>query len=104
MNARLETTFHNWCARAYSAVDVLWQSFFAVHLGPKVSSMSAVLADRPAIAVLVEHLTVECRSNQMVPCSIPGGRNLARVRAPSLQPASNGFIVRALRSYQFGIS
>ena len=28
----------------------------------------------PAIAQLVEHLTVECCSNQMVPGSIPGGR------------------------------
>ena len=31
-------------------------------------------ADRPAIAQLVEHLTVDCCSNQMVPGSIPGGR------------------------------
>ena len=30
--------------------------------------------NRPAIAQLVEHLTVECCSNQMVPGSIPGGR------------------------------
>ena len=29
---------------------------------------------KPAIAQLVEHLTVECCSNQMVPGSIPGGR------------------------------
>ena len=29
---------------------------------------------QPAIAQLVEHLTVECCSNQMVPGSIPGGR------------------------------
>ena len=28
----------------------------------------------PAIAQLVEHLTVEHRSDQMVPGSIPGGR------------------------------
>ena len=32
------------------------------------------LANRPAIAQLVEHLTVECCSNQMVPGSMPGGR------------------------------
>ena len=31
---------------------------------------------KPAIAQLVEHLTVECCSNQMVPGSIPGGRML----------------------------
>ena len=31
-------------------------------------------AIRPAIAQLVEHLTVECCSYQMVPGSIPGGR------------------------------
>ena len=30
---------------------------------------------RPAIAQLVEHLTVVCSSNQMVPGSIPGGRS-----------------------------
>ena len=30
--------------------------------------------DMPAIAQLVEHLTVECCSYQMVPGSIPGGR------------------------------
>ena len=29
---------------------------------------------KPAIAQLVEHLTVDSRSNQMVPGSIPGGR------------------------------
>ena len=29
---------------------------------------------KPAIAQLVEHLTVEFCSNQMVPGSIPGGR------------------------------
>jgi hypothetical protein len=29
---------------------------------------------KPAIAQLVEHLTVESCSNQMVPGSIPGGR------------------------------
>ena len=30
--------------------------------------------NKPAIAQLLEHLTVECCSNQMVPGSIPGGR------------------------------
>ena len=32
------------------------------------------LSHKPAIAQLVEHLTVETCSNQMVPGSIPGGR------------------------------
>ena len=32
------------------------------------------VAPIPAIAQLVEHLTVDCCSNQMVPGSIPGGR------------------------------
>ena len=32
------------------------------------------LTNKPAIAQLVEHLTVDSRSNQMVPGSIPGGR------------------------------
>ena len=40
-----------------------------VHL--QVTFMDVV---QPAIAQLVEHLTVECCSNQMVPGSIPGGR------------------------------
>ena len=35
---------------------------------------------RPAIAQLVEHLTVDLCSNQMVPGSIPGGRIHARSR------------------------
>ena len=35
-----------------------------------------LMANRPAIAQLVEHLTVECCSYQMVPGSIPGGRIL----------------------------
>ena len=41
-----------------------------------LSSMRCLhwLADKPAIAQLVEHLTVETCSNQMVPGSIPGGR------------------------------
>ena len=33
-----------------------------------------MLAHKPAIAQLVEHLTVETCSNQMVPGLIPGGR------------------------------
>ena len=36
----------------------------------------------PAIAQLVEHLTVECCSNQMVPGSIPGGRIFRFCSAP----------------------
>ena len=35
-------------------------------------------APKPAIAQLVEHLTVDSCSNQMVPGSIPGGRIYAR--------------------------
>ena len=37
-----------------------------------------------AIAQLVEHLTVDCCSNQMVPGSIPGGRIFGRGSAKSL--------------------
>ena len=42
----------------------------------------------PAIAQLVEHLTVECCSNQMVPGSIPGGRTsrFSALRGASGQP------------------
>ena len=36
----------------------------------------AAIAGKPAIAQLVEHLTVDSRSNQMVPGSIPSGRTL----------------------------
>jgi hypothetical protein len=32
------------------------------------------MVNKPAIAQLVEHLTVDFCSNQMVPGSIPGGR------------------------------
>ena len=39
---------------------------------------------KPAIAQLVEHLTVEFCSNQMVPGSIPGGRIHCGVRVISL--------------------
>ena len=35
----------------------------------------------PAIAQLVEHLTVEHRSDQMVPASIPGGRRCVSKRS-----------------------
>ena len=40
---------------------------------------------KPAIAQLVEHLTVECCSNQMVPGSIPGGRIFCRYQASQEQ-------------------
>ena len=40
----------------------------------KISCHVAVGAGKPAIAQLVEHLTVELCSYQMVPGSIPGGR------------------------------
>jgi hypothetical protein len=48
---------------------------------PRAQGVIWVSADRPAIAQLVEHLTVECCSNQMVPGSIPGGRILECVCA-----------------------
>ena len=41
-----------------------------------VPEASSDVCAPPAIAQLVEHLTVECCSNQMVPGSIPGGRTL----------------------------
>ena len=60
----------------------LW---FVVGASPArlVDSLASLLGDgqarpgfigKPAIAQLVEHLTVESRRNQMVPGSIPGGR------------------------------
>ena len=39
-----------------------------------IAQMSCVLVYYPVIAQLVEHLTVEIRSDQMVPGSIPGDR------------------------------
>ena len=49
---------------------------------------------QPAIAQLVEHLTVECCSNQMVPGSIPGGRILllchAKLTSPVNTPNGDG--------------
>ena len=44
---------------------------------PMQPSTCAGLQTYPAIAQLVEHLTVECCSYQMVPGSIPGGRTFA---------------------------
>ena len=41
---------------------------------------------KPVIAQLVEHLTVECCSNQMVPASIPGGRIFSFARSPRRAP------------------
>jgi hypothetical protein len=43
------------------------------------------ICNEPAIAQLVEHLTVECCSNQMVPGSIPGGRTYCRNSAGCAQ-------------------
>ena len=39
----------------------------------------------PAIAQLVEHLTVDHCGNQMVPGSIPGGRTFAQARTAGLE-------------------
>ena len=47
-----------------------------------VQEASSDVCAPPAIAQLVEHLTVECCSNQMVPGSIPGGRIFVSKRAP----------------------
>ena len=50
-----------------------------------MNEVNKIAVDRchmPAIAQLVEHLTVECCSNQMVPGSIPGGRIFVSKRAP----------------------
>ena len=74
----------------------------------EISGMSLLLAKwaTPAIAQLVEHLTVDHCSNQMVPGSIPGGRTFAnahceldlRLCAPCWFPAcfrfENQFFVR----------
>ena len=44
---------------------------------------------KPAIAQLVEHLTVVCSSNQMVPGSIPGGRSFTPDQLVQLSPRIN---------------
>ena len=60
-----------------SALIVYW-SAFASSSG---SSQAGLLGGRilpasiPAIAQLAEHLTVDSRSDQMAPGSIPGGRS-----------------------------
>ena len=45
-----------------------------LHLCTHQHDPEAVVRTTPAIAQLVEHLTVDLCSNQMVPGSIPGGR------------------------------
>jgi hypothetical protein len=50
----------------------------APRVAEKVQYGEVHLGSKPAIAQLVEHLTVECCSNQMVPGSIPGGRTHCR--------------------------
>ena len=49
----------------------------------------------PAIAQLVEHLTVECCSNQMVPGSIPGAQIFVSKRAP-LKSVREGLQIQSL--------
>jgi hypothetical protein len=62
---------------------MLWTCFSNIfsqtNLIPRLAAQWNPLAtatNNPAIAQLVEHLTVDCCSNQMVPGSIPGGRTL----------------------------
>ena len=47
----------------------------------KGQNVANEISATPAIAQLVEHLTVEHCSNQMVPGSIPGGRTFANANA-----------------------
>ena len=49
-------------------------ALFTVCVDASPTTWIIVMEDKPAIAQLVEHLTVDSRSNQMVPGSIPGGR------------------------------
>ena len=51
-----------------------WQLTVCCAGGRAQLKTTLYVALKPAIAQLVEHLTVECCSNQMVPGSIPGGR------------------------------
>ena len=55
-----------------------------------------MITSKPAIAQLVEHLTVETCSNQMVPGSIPGGR----ICSPSIE----GFAPAGARLMSFGVA
>ena len=68
----------------------LWHAVRILRFVPNVERHGAHVM--PAIAQLVEHLTVECCSNQMVPGSIPGGRTFGKVRincAARMLQASN---------------
>ena len=61
---------------------------------------------KPAIAQLVEHLTVEVCSNQMVPGSIPGGR-IFEIRLHRLSPCLCDGVLLALgrqeKAYLLGL-
>ena len=50
------------------------RSSLARRHAPRKRNAELGCVDKPAIAQLVEHLTVDSCSNQMVPGSIPGGR------------------------------
>lgn len=60
----------------YSGLN--WPSH--VMLAASQRANTRTLSNKPAIAQLVEHLTVDRRSYQMVPGSIPGGRNIISMR------------------------
>ena len=53
----------------------------------------------PAIAQLVEHLTVDCCSHQMVPGSIPGGR----ISSTGIFQPARGFIDYLTRPLRISI-
>ena len=67
----ISTHLQNRCEMFLYQLAYLWISF-VLALAEVIKYPISVT--KPAIAQLVEHLTVDSRSNQMVPGSIPGGR------------------------------
>ena len=62
-------------------------------------------AHTPAIAQLVEHLTVDCCSNQMVPGSIPGGRIFSKAAcditsSTNITPYAQHYSKQSRQGYQ----
>ena len=74
----MQLAAHHWDLRRGEPISVAVEAWaWTTSRGLGLDSSKYVLqwlSDKPAIAQLVEHLTVETCSNQMVPGSIPGGR------------------------------
>ena len=72
----LETVGVGYFLECYSLLPIPPSSLEDEDPGWDPGSIPPPFPGKPAIAQLVEHLTVDTCSNQMVPGSIPGGRTL----------------------------